>query len=95
MRGFTFEQLALLVLVLLGLSLATILATTQFTNVGKSLSSFGRSANSSVGVSSEVSGRAACDLAGGVCVVEGECDSLVFNSDPQYGCQSGEVCCSK
>lgn len=91
MKAFTFEQLALILLVIVGLSFALILTTSQFRTLGNALGIFGSQANSSASTATSVVGEGSCDIAGGFCA--STCNSFVSDANQELGCASGSKCC--
>lgn len=85
MRGFTFQQLAVILLVVMGLTLTVLLASTQLQQAGSSLTQLGKSATQGSGAAANATIGQACRTIGGECVNESEASEkgVDFNSlDP-------------
>ncbi len=70
-KGFTFEQMAVLILVILGLTVGIILAATQFSSSSRSISELGSAASqgAQTGVQS-ASQTIKCENYGGTCLAD-------------------------
>jgi len=66
-KGFTFTQMAVLLLVILGLVVSVVLAATQFRQAGGSITDVGEQATGGSQAAGESVAGLVCDLAGGEC----------------------------
>ena len=95
-KGFTFGQLATLILVIMGLTIVVVIAATQLTGSGGQLRDISDATNSQGAV--DVLTGASCSAAGGTCTAAASCTApavaLVINDcgdwdDPPVP----ELCC--
>lgn len=76
MKGFTFSQLAVIILVVLGLTVAVVIAATQFSRAGSSLTEIGSKTDTG---SVDISLGLKCLSSGGVCITGTSSDACTGN----------------
>ncbi len=69
-KGFTFEQLAVILLVVLGLIVTVILITTQAKNIGSAFSNIGKQSTSGADAAAESTIGLGCTTIGGKCMTQ-------------------------
>ena len=99
-KGFTFEQIAVLILVIMGLTVAVVLAATQLSRSGSQLSQLGGQSGTGVddaGIATQNLGTK-CIAAGGFCYSGDSCatgyaqvDTDSVTADFQDDCT--KICC--
>lgn len=99
-RGFTFEQMAVLILVILGLTVGVILAATQFRSAGSSVGELTESATSGTEAAvSSTAGLICSTLGGDYCATS--CTMYILNTGkesstpPSTDHQSTKVGCTE
>ncbi len=89
-KAFTFEQLAVILIVVLGLVIVVVLVTTQARKAGGSFGNIGEDVSTKAG---SLSGTSACELGGNTCATTCAAAKRVGNIG-DLGCASTEYCCS-
>lgn len=85
-KGFTFEQIAVLILVIMGLTVAVVLAATQLSKSGSQLSQLGGSSGVGADQAADAAGKLGtiCISKGGFCVTDKESDGTTKASTCEY-----------
>jgi hypothetical protein len=90
-KGFTFAQMATLILVIMGLTIVVVLAATQLARLGAQTTELGGSTNVDDAISASQQTGTSCMVdEGGVCVATGSCTGTVVASD----CPTLRECCT-
>ncbi len=92
-KGFTFEQMAALALVIIGLVVGVILASTQFKGMSERLNEIGKQTASGAEASVQTAGNTFCSVAGGTC--SQDCETYILEDDKNGGCPDNLNCCEK
>ncbi len=87
-RGFTFEQLAAILIVVLGLIIVVVLIVTQSQNVGKGFSDVSKGVTEQAG---DVVPDTACKTSGGTC--KAACASGETTAPTALGCSGTTPAC--
>ncbi len=89
-KAFTFAQMATLLLVILGLVVGVVLASTQFRKAGSGISSVGEKATGGVEAAGTSAQGLACELGGGTCKTT-SCSTK--ETKIEADCASAQECC--
>jgi len=101
-KGFTFSQLAVILIVVLGLVVAVVLAATQFSNTGSKLAEVGSQVT---GQDLTINAGTKCFTNGGQCLVKKNDSSTCSGLQAEYAgyssvsagtdCGTNKLCCKK